>query len=400
MKDNLTFDERVLNRYNRKIEGIITDERINRGNKALLKDFNIYLNNYTSSIFTRYIYLQLLRDFLLKTKFELLEVTSKDLLSFCADLNNKEKFSIRTINSYKLSLSCFYKSINKPEVVEVLKQQKPKQKEMELLTVQDILNMIKIAENLRDKAVIFTLYESGARRQEFLKMTLGSVKFDNYGALLTIPQGKTTKRVVRITDCVNDLKKWVESNPYKNRDDPLWINQGTHQNKPMGLEALRGIIVKYGNRLKIDKRKLYPHNFRHLRATILSEILNEMQLRVYFGWSRTSNMPSVYLHHNEDSVNSTILHAKGIFDEEDKTIVKKSALTNPLECPRCHNKNSITSMYCEQCWQPLTGESIKEQENKEQKIEELYKMLKIFERFYDENKDLFAEKLKDKVSNS
>ena len=36
----------------------------------------------------------------------------------------------------------------------------------------------------------------------------------------------------------------------------------------------------------------------------------------------------------------------------------------------------------------------------EQKIEELYKMLKIFERFYDENKDLFAEKLKDKVSNS
>jgi integrase/recombinase XerD len=362
-----TYEESINKRLTGKIDGILEDKRLNKKHHDLLKDFNIFMINKTNSIHTRYLYLDLVKRLAIKTSKDYNTFTNKDLMRFCADLSTKEGKSIKTVNAYKLAFNSFFKEfMKKPELTEGLKQQKPREREFNLLTVEEIMNMVKVSDNVRDKAILFTLYESGARCGEFLAMRLKHVKFDSYGALLKIPQGKTVSRTVRVIDCVPDLRKWIESHPDKNNEEtPLWINIFTHQNQAMTNTGIKRIIVKNGKRCNVDNKKLFPHNLRHLRATVLSDVLNEMQLRVYFGWSKTSNMPSVYLHHNEDSVNNALLRSKGVLEDKTKSI-KDIDKTENHKCPKCNFLNSVISDYCEKCWQPLTYKAIGESENKEQ----------------------------------
>ena len=56
--------------------------------------------------------------------------------------------------------------------------------------------MAEAAPNLRDRAFILSLYESGARIGEWLSLTVGSVSSSEYGYVVHIPHGKTGARRV------------------------------------------------------------------------------------------------------------------------------------------------------------------------------------------------------------
>jgi site-specific recombinase XerD len=63
----------------------------------------------------------------------------------------------------------------------------------EILTQEEIERMINACDNIRDKAIISVLYESGCRIGEFLSLEIKNVQFDQYGAIIIIPNGKTGK---------------------------------------------------------------------------------------------------------------------------------------------------------------------------------------------------------------
>jgi integrase/recombinase XerD len=78
--------------------------------------------------------------------------------------------------------------------------------------------MIENATNLRDKAFISTLYESGCRIGELLPIKLRSVVFDEYGAVLIV-DGKTGMRRIRLISSVPLLANWISNHPFKNNPD-------------------------------------------------------------------------------------------------------------------------------------------------------------------------------------
>jgi site-specific recombinase XerD len=61
----------------------------------------------------------------------------------------------------------------------------------------------------------------------------------------------------------------------------------------------------------LDKQ-VYPHLFRHSRATHLADKLTEAQMKILFGWAGNSDVPSVYVHLSGRDVEEALLRIYGI----------------------------------------------------------------------------------------
>jgi len=79
------------------------------------------------------------------------------------------------------------------------------------------------------------MYESGARPEEFLRLTNIDIKIDTNGGILFL-RGKTGERRVRIVSFTKLLQQWLEIHPLKDKHQfPLWISQATnYKNDALG----------------------------------------------------------------------------------------------------------------------------------------------------------------------
>ena len=93
------------------------------------------------------------------------------------------------------------------------------------------------------------------------------------------------------------------------------------------------------------KKRVYPHLFRHSRATHLASHLTEAQMKQYFGWVQASKMASVYVHLSGRDVDKALLRLNGIEVEEDREELK----FKPKICPRCKASNSPDAKFCSKC---------------------------------------------------
>ncbi|GAH95915.1 unnamed protein product, partial [marine sediment metagenome] len=90
----------------------------------------------------------------------------------------------------------------------------------------------------------------------------------------------------------------------------------------------------------------YPHLFRHSRATHLANVLTEAQLREFFGWTKRSEMTSIYVHLSGRDVDKALLKHYGRKHEEPETIADN---LTPKTCPRCSLENPATARFCSRC---------------------------------------------------
>jgi len=164
--------------------------------------------------------------------------------------------------------------------------------EPEILSLREIRAIVENIKDFRDKLIVLLLYESGIRIGELLRLRVKDVMFDEYGALLRVG-GKTGVRYVRVVKCANLLKAWIQMNAKDKLFEvsQRWIAQ----------------VLKEASKKAGIKKRVYPHLLRHTRATHLARFLTEPELRVYFGWSKDSKMPSVYVHLSSRDVDRKII---------------------------------------------------------------------------------------------
>ena len=123
------------------------------------------------------------------------------------------------------------------------------------------------------------------------------------------------------------------------------------------------IIRKTKKRAGITK-KIYPHLFRHTRATILASKVAEAPLESQMGWVHGSRQTRTYVHLSLRDQDNAILKAYGIKVDEDKTIKEEQ----PKECQRCHELTPSDASYCRKCWLPFTQEQAIEFQEKENEL--------------------------------
>jgi integrase/ribosomal protein L40E len=282
--------------------------------------------------------------------------TKEDLIELVSSMDSKE-YSDYTVYDFKIVLKTFYKWLKGedeefPEVIKWLKPRLRNEKHKlpeELLTVEEVEKLANATTNPRDKALILVLYESGCRIGELLYLKLKNVQFDNYGGVLLV-NGKTGSRRVRVIASVQVLGQWLQEHPDRdNPNAPLWPSRlGRYEPIPVSYPSILAMLHRTRKASGVKKR-IYPHLFRHSRATALASKLTEAQMKEYFGWTQCSDMAAIYVHLSGRDVDSTLLQMYSLKEQP----VEKEPKLDVKICHRCKERNSPGQSFCGRCGNPL-----------------------------------------------
>lgn len=242
----------------------------------------------------------------------------------------------------------------------------------ELLTQEEVEQLVNACDNPRDRALISVLYESGCRIGEILGLQLKHIQFDEYGAILMV-NGKTGQRRVRIVSSAPLLSNYIENHPFKDSPESyLWLTKFNRKVakkdgwNPLMYKGISSILMKITKKTGIKKR-VYPHIFRHSRATHLAKILTEAQMKEYFGWVQASEMASVYVHLSGRDVDHAILKLYGLQEND----IKEEQQIKPIRCFKCKEPNSSLDKRCKRCGYSLDEKEVMRIEQKKMIMEDL-----------------------------
>jgi integrase/recombinase XerD len=270
-------------------------------------------------------------------------------------INKGSTLSSATKNNLRVHFRVFLKYISRHDLADKVKTRNLKNLKLpeDILTKDEVLEIIDKAGSLRDKAILGLLYESGCRAGEILSMKVKNIEFlNNGGCAATFPKGKTGARRVLIFNFAAYMRQWIEAHPLKdNPEAPLWVVDD-YRLTPLSYSGLRFILREIVPRTSIKKR-IWLHGFRHSRATHLAEYFTEQQMKSYLGWTASSDMPAVYCHLSGKDLDKTVKEMYGIEDKETPIDLMK-----PGKCSRCQEMNAPAANFCFRCGLPLTQETV------------------------------------------
>ena len=299
--------------------------------------------------------------------FNLNEAAVKTVLSSIVNRYNKNP---KTVSNFKISFRKWLSCSGQKDLLEHVKAGYANGKEKlpeDMLTNDELELLLANCAHPRDAAIIATLYDSGCRIGELLSMRVKDVEFDDNGAIVTFPEGKTGWRKNRVVLASSYLRVWLDSHEYKrDNTNPLFYSlKGNYKDKTLSRDEIGhpdnkilNVLTSDGVRRQLHiiakkagiTRRIHPHLFRHTRATELANHLTEQQLKKKFGWTQSSNMAAQYVHLTDQDVDMAVLRAAGVKVDEDD---KPKGLT-PIRCNRCREFNSPSAFFCSKCGLPLT----------------------------------------------
>jgi len=371
---------------------------ISERNKEIVLDFEKHLTVTGISVprIVRYLFclkkvaIQLGKDFDKATKDDITDIIYRI---------QQSNYTEWTKKTYKCILKRFYKWLkgndeSYPEEVawirtSVPRNKRPLPKKEDLLTEEDMRKLLAKTTNVRDRALVAILWESGARIGEIGNQEIGFVSFDKYGAVVMV-DGKTGPRNIRLINSSSYLSAWMDIHPRRNdKHAPLWVCIGSNQGEHIHYRGITKILGKLFARAGIDKR-YNPHIFRHSRATFLANYLTEFQMNQYLGWVQGSDMPSTYVHLSGKDTDKALLNLYGLEAGEDL----KDKVQKPIVCKRCDTINPAESKFCSKCGGIMdikTAFEIEEQKAVRDKSDD------IMNKLLDDPvlKELFVKKLKE-----
>jgi integrase/recombinase XerD len=114
--------------------------------------------------------------------------------------------------------------------------------------------------NGRDRAILFCLFDSGLRAQEFTSLTKDDIDLQT-GRLIVRKSKSRKARVAFLGDfALSALREYLSNR--KDDNPALWLND---ENLPLRYEGLRALVKRRAKDVGIDAPKI--HGFRHGFAT-------------------------------------------------------------------------------------------------------------------------------------
>ena len=387
--------------------------KISERNKQLIGEYIDFLSLQGVKELRKVKYIYTLEKIASWLKMDFDEATKKDIEKLCSTINNNE-YTDWTKHDYRVTIKKFYTWLrNKdnddidewetPKEVRWIKIKAPRDSKKvpsDLLTPKDIQLLSEHTKNLREKALLLTLYESGARIGEILNLRVKDVTFDEYGAQLNL-NGKTGYRKIRIVGSSPAISQWLQLEHPKRNDKMAYLFCNINNDKGgeqiggmLSYDAAKKILHRIADRAKFTK-KINPHLFRHSRATELAEFLNDAPLCNYFGWKQGSQMSRVYTHIQD--TDRLILEMNGLVKKEKS----ERGHFKEIVCPRCNTKNPYGSKFCSGCSLGLDVKNLIETEKTAKavgfNILELLKNPDFVIRFGNQLAEEYAKQQKEKV---
>lgn len=298
-------------------------------NEELISKFCDYLvsNRISPNRVKKYLYTMNTIDKRINKPFK--DCTREDIEKFTAGIERSD-YKENTKRDFMVIIKRFWKWLKKtdryPKEVSWINTTADRRKQKTIktedcLTEEEVYKMVDNAPNLRDKALISLLFESGARISEVMKLTIGDIVFDD-GGYSFISSGKSGEVYARIVNfrAVDILKSWIMTHPIKDdRTAPLWVvlkrsNLGL---KPLEYPGALKMIKLIGKKTKITKN-FNPHWFRHARITDLrvNRGVPDAIIENMVGWIPGSNMFKIYSHTKTRDIDKAMSESYGLKDEQ------------------------------------------------------------------------------------
>lgn len=100
----------------------------------------------------------------------------------------------------------------------------------------------------------------------------------------------------------------------------------------------------------------------------MASVLTEAQMREFFGWTKASDTPEVYVHMSGRDIDGALLKHYGV-----KVEVLKENLLEPKACIWCQTINPPSAKFCQGCNAPLDPISARVAAEKQRRRMELVK---------------------------
>lgn len=286
------------------------------------------------------------------------EATTKDIKRVMGEIYKRD-VSEATKYDYGQRLRRFFKWLRKtdsPEETAWIKRKKPKPKRLlpeDQITWDDAVRLSNASLNLRDRALVQVLWDSGCRPEELLTLQLQDVEQESNGRSIILHFRKSkTEAGLRdpvIIRSAPALINWMEAHPLKgNKKAPLFCKKNK-QHKGMDYCTLRKVLSDLAERCNFEK-KVQCKMFRKSEASFRSQYLSDAENKQRHGWVQDSKMLSVYVHPDQRKTNERMKEIEGV-----KT-PRETSERGEIKCPWCNMVNSSEQEFCSLCKRRLDSE--------------------------------------------
>jgi len=282
-------------------------------------------------------------------------VTEADLRSLLTSITRGHSgrdggtYSQGTVHGYKITLKRFYRWLEGgdekyPRKVKWIKTSGDTTRigePEELLTFEEIREMIRHASNPRDKAMISFLYESGARVSEMLSMKIRHLEFTSNMVKVMLPVSKTRPRIIPLVSCKQHLANWLNYHPLKdNPEASFWSNLKREGLNPLLLQTVGKILKATARKAGISKR-VYPHLFRACSITHKQgKGWPDQAIKAFHGLSKDSAVMKHYSHLSYSNLEQIQRRMNGL------PVENAEEMSQGIKCPSC---GRINPLYVESC---------------------------------------------------
>lgn len=188
-------------------------------------------------------------------------VTTKDIkkyLNLLIDKNQKPK----TINLVISAMKCFYDDYMGRRLFTKIRRLKLEKSIPNVLSKNELRDMINSTENVKHKLIIQFLYSTGVRVGELVKVRVQDLDLKNGFIRIVNGKGKKDRLTIISKELCSSIKRYLK---YGMNQVYLFQNkQGSHLSR----RAVQEIINKAAKRVGIQRR-VYPHA---LRASFASHL--------------------------------------------------------------------------------------------------------------------------------
>ncbi|HEV2370435.1 MAG TPA: site-specific integrase, partial [Acidimicrobiales bacterium] len=261
-----------------------------------------------------------------------------------------------------------------------LERWKPVAGPSDMLTRDEVALMAEHAQNFRDKAWIWTLFNSGCRPGEIYRLRIGDVVPHDEGYIelrVTREKGSAPEPAPVYEDAVPALLAWLAAHPRgKELSAPMWVDIGGHRvGRIATYRAMYKALEAAAQRAKIAKH-VTAYALRRSRLTMLAKdpAISTSILEKVAGWVPGSKVAQHYVHLSGKDVINALNARYGVqaADPRDSPLPTRT----PSRCGRCKMVNPAGAAYCMTCGGPLSLPAVRQIEEARSAEERLAELLR------------------------
>jgi integrase/recombinase XerD len=245
-----------------------------------------------------------------------------------------------------------------------LEKWKPVSGASDMLTREDVALIAEHAQNFRDRAWIWTLFNSGCRPGEIFQLRVGDVVPHDEGYIelrVSREKGSAPEPAPVYEDAVPALLAWLNAHPRReDRSSPLWVDIGGRRSGTAATyRAMYKALECAARRSKITK-PVTAYALRRSRLTILAKdpAVSTSILEKVAGWVPGSNVARHYVHLSGKDVIGALNARYGV---KSPGIGEPATLPRtPAKCGRCKTVNPPGASFCSTCGGPLSLAAVKQ----------------------------------------